>query len=171
MVMRKANPYTPFVSEDVHAAKGEKSLALLAYWESLCRDGKIPGWQDFDLMANYRFAASLAVLDVEGTRENPKFRYRYTGTNLVETREGLENRDPTGKLFDEVPRSYDFTPILDTYAACVAKKKPFLIAGSFMTFRQFGYGERMIVPLSSSGIEVDKLVTCLDRLQEKDIPT
>ena len=78
--------------------------------------------------------------------------------------------DPTGKLFDEIPRSYDITPITATYSKCIANKTPFLISGSFLTFRQFGYGERLVVPLSNDGFKVDKLVTCLDRLKEEDIP-
>jgi hypothetical protein len=168
--MQKPNPYTPTVSEDVYSAKGKRTLQLLAYWESLCRDGSIPSWEDFELMALYRVATYLAVLDVEGSNENPKFRYRYVGSWLTHTRADLDFADPTGKLFDEIPRSYDITPITATYSKCIANKTPFLISGSFLTFRQFGYGERLVVPLSNDGFKVDKLVTCLDRLKEEDIP-
>lgn len=163
------HPYSPDISEDVHSAKGERTRPLLAYWESLCAPGGLPTWDGFDLMELFRIAPYVAVLDVEGPEDEPKFRYRYIGTYLVQSRRGLKHSDPTGQLLDDVPRAYDYTPVLRTYAACVAKKTPFLVSGDFTTYLQYGYSERMIVPLSSNGVSVDKLVTCLDRLKEEDI--
>jgi hypothetical protein len=167
--MPEPNPYTPVISRDVHSAKGERTRPLLTYWETLCGEGTLPGWQNFNLMDLYKIAPYLAVLDVEGADSAPKYRYRYVGSYLVRTREGLENADPTGKIFDEIPRAYDFTPILETFTSCISEKVPFLISGSFLTYRQFGYGERLIVPLTNDGKKIDKLVTCLDRLKEEDI--
>ena len=81
----------------------------------------------------------------------------------------MEHADPTGKRLQDISRAYDYRPIIDTYEQCVARKVPFLISGDFATYRQVGFSERMIVPLSNDGTRVDHLVTCLDRLREEDI--
>ena len=80
----KPNPYTPNISEDVHAAKGTRTKPLLAYWEKLCVDGLLPSWAEFDQMALFQIAAYMAVLDVEGSEAEPRFRCRFIGTYLVQ---------------------------------------------------------------------------------------
>lgn len=165
----KPNPYTPDISLDVHAAKGTRTRPLLDYWTSLCIDDRLPSWEVFDQMVLFDIAAYMAVLDVEGTPSEPRFRYRFIGTYLVQSREGLEYADPTGQRLEDIPRAYDYSPIISTYERCVMEEVPFLISGDFATFRQVGFGERMVVPLSNDGSRVDNIVTCLDRLREEDI--
>lgn len=142
--------------------KHPKLRQLFDYWSEKCGARRMPSRADIDPLDMTFIIGNVILVDVvAGTPLG--FRVRLHGTNLVE-RVGYEL---TGKSLDELPQTEfreaaqeSFTRVA-TSAEPTAGKRDRIIDGRFARY------ETVIMPLSSDGERVDRLLVGLIYDDEK----
>lgn len=128
--------------------------ALYDYW--LARRGArpMPSRRDIDPVDLPRQLPNLMLIDVE--QPGPRFRYRLVGTRVV----SASGEDRTGAYFDSVEFFAKNPVVMQQYLQVLKTCAPLL---SQEPFRNFTTGsdyqvERLLLPLSSDGRNVDMLL-------------
>jgi hypothetical protein len=130
-------------------------LALLRYWQSICRDGRLPGRADLDPLELRGLLPHVYLIDVlPGDRPDRwRFRVRLLGEKHVE----VYGPGLVGKVIDDV-----FPPVVAAefnrlYAAVVRGRAPMVNRGrvSWVRNKEFLEYEGLHAPLASDGTTVD----------------
>jgi hypothetical protein len=93
---------------------------LFEYWQSKCRDGRLPRRADIDPGEIPRLMPNLMIVDIE--HDPFRVRYRLVGTRIVQAT-GFEF---TGKYLDEISFDEDEGPFLESYHLAATEKIPVL---------------------------------------------
>lgn len=131
------------------------SLADLAgRWERLRPEGGLPTRADFPTEALKPWLGNLMVLEVvDGQAGEPDFIYRLHGTHLTT----LWGRDLTGLRVTDLPEE-DSAPLLKEYRKAFHSRAPLHIPGRRMVRKDYLRVEKLILPLTVKGIEVEQLL-------------
>ncbi len=134
---------------------GAAARALIALWQSKCRDGKIPGRADFDVGELKDWLGHLAIYAVEQGADGPRFRFRLAGTMIVE----YDGGDYTGRYLDEaIPAAYHRL-FLPAYREVVRSRRPFLQTANAPNARGVEVRfTKVLLPLASDGLTVDMVM-------------
>jgi hypothetical protein len=159
-------PYTPEILSELDDLKGAATVLLFEYWLAKKGSRRLPAWDDFEFMDLYKIAPLMAVLDVDGSGDANKLRYRFMGTQIVEYRKYRRYPDLTGRTFEQADRSYDPKAMHDAYTTCLKTEMPVLMRGQYQTDQSRGEHERIILPWSI-GDKVARLTNVLDRFPIK----
>ena len=131
---------------------------MYAYWQSKCREGRLPGRRDIDPL-DFPWALGLVcLLDIQ---RNPlTFRYRLDGTTIAE-RHGA---DFTGRTTDEIRPDF-YAAMLRKHFSEVAETRRATLhriglryAGQAKTYL------RLALPLAGDGVTIDMIMTVSDRI-------
>jgi hypothetical protein len=150
------------------ALTSAKIKRLFDYWLSLCEGRKFPAWEDVKLMDVYDLAPYLAVMDVEkpDVEDAPlRFRYRFCGTWLVESRTNLAPIDPTGHCLDEIAWPFDSAPLINACARVVELQKPALLEAGVVEESLYHLHERGFFPLGDDEGAVRHILVCVDEVE------
>lgn len=127
---------------------------LLAYWHAKKGDRALPSRADIDPL---EFTRELPrVMMAEVSYEPLEFRYRVAGTGLF----AMHGQELTGKLAHEL-QPPEFGAIIHRhYAEAVQRRAPLLhLVELTVNYLTTSYA-RIILPLASDGVTVDRLMTC-----------
>mgnify|MGYP006437575267 CR=1 FL=1 len=145
----------------------EDHRALYDYWRGKLRDGALPARADVDPVDLRRMLPRLALIDVLREPQGLAFRYRLTGTEIV----NRAGRDPTGKRFDELYDGDYLTTANDTYRRVVDSGRPHtsdrvypLVPG-----REYMRYDRLLLPLAGDGATVDMVMLLIVVLEHRRI--
>ena len=129
--------------------------ALLRYWESKRREGRMPARRDIDPIEIPGLLPQLLLLEVLRPETGLRFRFRLAGTAFTT----LVGRDVTGLCLDELGPPDRVAPVHDALAAVVASGRPAFLAGR-LTLRSQEYmmAKRLGVPLAADGRTVDMVL-------------
>ncbi|MDF1791116.1 MAG: PAS domain-containing protein [Thalassobaculaceae bacterium] len=124
-------------------------LGLYDAWQSKCRDGALPGRQDFDPIDMIRFLGSIFLL--EAVPEGDDFRYTLIGTEITQH----VGRDNTGRFVGEV---FGGTG-LDLYRQVRDLARPVRVHGvvDWLGKEHKAY-ETLIMPLADDGRTVNRFI-------------
>ena len=147
-------------------AAGPRIRRVLEYWKGLKGDLALPAWASVNLMDIYDVAPHVAVLDVEGTGDAHRYRYRFVGTMLVEWRGRLRPADPTGRLLDEIEWPFDPVPLFAAIETVATTARPLILGADDMVDDGFHRFSRGLFPLGDPAGRVDQVLVCV----EQDIP-
>ncbi len=129
---------------------------LYTYWQTMRGDSRIPPRSAFDPIRVPRLLPSLILLDVEP--DTRRLIVRLLGTRVAT----VYGRDYTGQYLDEVYFGSNARSVLDDYGTCAREGIPVLGERNFRNVRDVVYRmERLILPLSDDGKEVNKLISGL----------
>lgn len=130
--------------------------ALFDHWNAHKRDGQVPLRTSFDPLAFHRSMPRMAIIERSGGDENPIFRYRLAGTEIVQR----AGRDPTGKCFEELYEGGYLDSANETYREIMAhgqahfSQRVYPIGDGRSSLRY----DRLILPYSSEGTTIDQFV-------------
>jgi hypothetical protein len=127
---------------------------VLAYWREKKGDRTFPSRADIDPL---EFAKMLPrVMMVEVSYDPLEFRYRVAGTGLF----AMHGQELTGKLARELDPPEFGALIHGHYVEVITRRVPILhLIDLTLDFLATSYA-RLILPLSSDGQVIDRLVTC-----------
>jgi hypothetical protein len=142
---------------DIAALTHSPLVRLAAYWQSLCRDQRLPARRDIDPARIVRPMPYVALIDVH--RQSPlEMSFRLVGTELAR----WIGRDNTGRALDQCYREdigSDWNRAVRDYERAVRRGEP---------ARRFHHGvrpngllfeyERILLPLATDGQTVDALL-------------
>lgn len=142
--------------------------ALFDHWQAHRRGEGVPLRSSFDPLQFHRSMPRMAIIERSGDAETPTFRYRLAGTEIARR----AGRDPTGKRFDELYEGTYLETANQTYRD---------IAGSgqaHFSQRVYPIGDgdgdlrydRLILPYSSDGSEVDQFVLLIVVVEQTASP-
>jgi hypothetical protein len=127
---------------------------VYAYWQQKRGARAMPARRDIDPAELRSVLPYLMLIDVEA---GPRFRYRLFGTAVVEA----VGMDPTGRYIDEVMIGAYKTFLLGLYHDMLTMKKPIYSTSIYGTKRETKlWTQRLMLPLSSDGANVDKVFAC-----------
>lgn len=125
---------------------------LLRYWQ-LVGHGGLPSRADIDPADIPTLLSNVILIDVQ--RAPIRFRARLCGTEV----DRLLGRNFTGCYLDDMTVGYFERDILLDYAEVVLHKRPKVARRSILTGRgSWLHYQRLLLPLSSDGWAVDKLL-------------
>ena len=140
---------------------------LYDYWQTRQRGGRLPARADIDPTDLRKLLPRLALIDVLREDDSLAFRYRLTGTEIV----NRAGRDPTGKRFDELYRGDYLQTAQATYQKVVDTGRPHtsdrvypLVPG-----REYMSYDRLLLPLASDGVTVDMVMLLIVVLEHRSI--
>jgi hypothetical protein len=127
---------------------------ILAYWRTKKGDRAFPSRADIDPLD---FRRELPrVMMVEVSYDPLEFRYRVAGTGLF----AMHGQDLTGKLARELEPPEFGALIHRHYAEAIERRAPVLhLIELTLDYLATSYA-RIILPLSSDGVVIDRLITC-----------
>jgi hypothetical protein len=142
------------VELDIDCKRYPEIDRLLSYWRARKGDRPFPSRSDIDPMD---FARELPrVMMVEVSYDPLEFRYRVAGTGLF----AMHGQELTGKLARELQPPEFGALIHRHYAEAVARRAPILhLIELTVDYLATSYA-RIILPLSSDGAMIDRLITC-----------
>ena len=153
------NGKTPFDQAD------PRLHVVFDYWRSKRGARAMPARQDIDPAELASVLPYLMLIDVE---DGPRFRYRLFGTAVVEA----FGMDPTGQYIDVVMVGAYKTFLLDLYMDILARQKPVYSTSIYGTKRDARmWTQRLMLPLSSDGEHVDKVLACQVFLHSSPLKT
>ncbi len=134
------------------ASGNPKLIALLKLWEEKRRGRPMPARADLSVTELRPWLGNLHLLDV--LQDPLRFVYAVYGTNVAPPRD----RDMTGRSIDEFPG-----PLRDLlkpgYVEVIAVKRPLYRTHTYQTAERFVKRERLILPLSDNGTDVNRILT------------
>ncbi len=141
------------VTPDDHSVTEHPGIAALrSYWRGI-GDGALPGRADLDPADITRILGNVMLVDVE--RAPLRFRMRLCGTTV----DRLCRRAYTGCYLDDPGIAYFERDVLTDYADVVTTHRPHVIqrtvpigGGGWLAY------QRLLLPLSDNGTEVDMLL-------------
>ena len=141
--------------------------ALYDYWRARQRSGRLPARADIDPADLRHLLPRLALIDVLREGHDLAFRYRLTGTEIV----NRAGRDPTGKRFEELYRGDYLETAKATYRQVVDTGRPHtsdrvypLVPG-----REYMRYDRLLLPLAGDGVTVDMVMLLIIVLEHRSI--
>ncbi|SRR5579875_472365 len=127
-----------------------------ADWDSRRRGREFPARRDFDPCDLKYALGDISLLDV--LTDPLRFRFRVHGTSIAE-RIGVEL---TGKFVDQMPDRRQSAMALAHFTEVVDRRAPVAkIRHAYTTDRQVWNCEVVVLPLSSNGIDIDMLISCI----------
>jgi hypothetical protein len=116
----------------------------------------MPSRAQLDPVEMRSFLRKILIIDI---MENGDFVYRLCGTEITEG----NRQDLTGRRADEASLGASAPHFLDAYRRTIAARAPIFLVGR-MWWQNRGYVsfEQVMLPLSSDGAEVDKLLCVVD---------
>jgi hypothetical protein len=145
-------------------------LALFEFWQSLPRDrGTLPQRAAIDPSRIPRMALPstmlLDVLQQEMTPPTVRLRFRLVGTEVVELRDGMKPRDPTGRDLKEVEFREGVEGPIRFYTTVAIEGRPGLQSLPYgLRHPRFrGIYHRLAMPLAEDGRRVNMLLASFSR--------
>jgi len=136
---------------------------LLKFWKRHAGDGITPPWSAIEAENLTRLSENLSFLDLTGEGEVKRFQIRKHGAGVAKVYGG----DCSGRFLDEViPRERHKTGLMPYYRAYSTGLPIYTICdvrdkdGRIINF------ERLILPFSSGGHAVDRIVSCFEFICE-----
>lgn len=142
--------------------RNPRLVAFFHYWRSKRADRAMPGRADLDPLEFRYVLGDIVLCDVH--YDPLRFNYRLHGVNLVQ-RDGF---DMTGKWLHERPNSDYVARIERGWSLVVTERKALIgdrLHHTATDGRQRRY-ETVVLPLSSDGSLIDKLITAQVPLDE-----
>ena len=141
--------------------------ALFEYWASKRTEGRLPARADIDPIDLRRLLPRLALIDVLRDGGTLDFRYRLTGTEIVER----AGRDPTGRTFGELYAGDYRETAIATYRKVVETAKPLLSERTYplVPEREFLRYDRLLLPLAADGRTVDMVMLLIVVLEHRKV--
>lgn len=142
----------PFRDSLTHA----DHLAIYRYWSTKGAPGRLPARADIDPAALRGLLPRIALVDVLPQPDGLAFRFRLTGTELVQR----GGQDPTGKRFDEIYRGDYLEQVQAVYREVADTGTPRLIHRVYplVPEREYLRYDRLLLPLASDGLQVDMVL-------------
>jgi hypothetical protein len=142
--------------EDLTRAESPAIAAAVDYWRQKAGSTAMPSRSQIDPVEMRAFLRKILLIDV---LENGDFVYRLCGTEITEG----NRQDLTGRRADEASLGASAPHFLDAYRRTIAARAPVFFIGR-MWWQDRGYisFEQVMLPLSSDGTEVDKLLCVVD---------
>ena len=132
----------------------ERLKQVYAYWQMKRAGRAMPARRDIDPAEMRSVLPHLMLIDVE---PGPRYRYRLFGTAVTDA----FGMNPTGKCVDEVMTGGYKAFLLGLYDDLCAEKKPIYSTSIYGTKRDTKmWTQRLMLPLSSDGAAVDKVLAC-----------
>jgi len=141
------------VDEKVVASGNPRLIALLRYWESKRQGRLMPARADIDVAELRPWLGEIHLIAVQ--RDPLNFIYRVYGTNVAPPRD----RDMTGRSVDEFPAALRDL-IKPAYIEILDTRQPLYRTHTYQTQDRFIRRERLILPLSDNGADVNMIMTC-----------
>lgn len=140
---------------------------LFDHWAENRSEKEAPLRSSFDPLAFHRSMPRMAIIERDGTKDAPIFRYRLAGTEIVRR----AGRDPTGKSFAELyegsyleTANQIYREVMETGQAHFSQRiYPIGDDGSSLRY------DRLILPYSSDGSAIDQFVLLIV-VVEQDTP-
>ncbi|MBK8158351.1 MAG: PAS domain-containing protein [Rhodospirillaceae bacterium] len=127
--------------------------AFYAYWDSKRNGRLMPSRVDIDPVEMKRWLPSVTIVDVQ--RHPQRLVYRLVGTRSVE----LRGRDVTGLTVEQGYHGTTLEDVLENYRLIIDEKKVVYDLESSMSSTELCEdGETLMLPLSSDGEVVDKVL-------------
>jgi len=126
------------------------------YWMSHRKNGRLPKREDIEPGDVSDLLPNIFLVDVEETPR--RYRVRLAGTEVV----AFFGMDMTGKTIDSLELGEHADTILKRYDEAVDSGQPSYAQYRYWTeaYEQHLNYERLLLPLSSDGEHVDKLLGC-----------
>lgn len=142
------------VELDIDCKRYPEIDRILAYWRAKRGDRVFPSRADIDPLEFRRELPRVMMVDVS---TNPlEFRYRVAGTGLF----AMHGEELTGKLARALEPPEFGALIHRHYAEAVERRAPILhLIELTVNYLATSYA-RIILPLSSDGNVIDRLITC-----------
>jgi hypothetical protein len=103
-----------------------------------------------------QFLSKILMIDVDSERE---FTYRLCGTHVA----AINGKDLTGQRASEVNLGASSQQFIEAYQRVIHGREPILFTGRlWWQDRQWVGFEQIILPLSTDGLTVDKLMCIID---------
>jgi len=129
--------------------------ALLRYWESKRRDGRLPSRADIDPIEIRGLLPHLLLFELVRAEAALRFRFRLAGTAFTH----LVGRDVTGLCLDELGPPERVAPVHNALAAAANSGRPAYLAGRLtLRSQQYMMAKRLGVPLAADGRTVDMIL-------------
>lgn len=127
---------------------------LLCYWQSKCRDGRLPSRADIDPLDFPQALGRVCLLDVH--RDPLQFRFRLDGSIVAEHR----GQDMTGRSTDEL-RPLALANVLRAhYTQVVSDAEPNVHEIRFCQGAESATLKGLALPLSDDGERVTMILAC-----------
>jgi len=141
---------------DLADAESPAIAAVVNYWRAKAGPRKMPSRAELDPIEMRSFLRKILIIDVMA---NGDFVYRLCGTDISER----NRQDLTGRRADSESLGASAPQFLDAYTRTVAARAPIFFLGH-MWWQQRDHisFEQVILPLSSDGEKVDKLLSVVD---------
>jgi hypothetical protein len=142
------------VELDIDCKRYPEIDRILEYWRSKKGERAFPSRADIDPLEFRRELPRVMMVDI--TRDPLEFRYRVAGTGLF----AMHGKELTGKLARELEPPEFGALIHRHYADAVERRAPLLhLIELTLDYLKTSYA-RIILPLSSDGQVIDRLMTC-----------
>lgn len=143
--------------------RSDRSRAALRYWVGKSENGRVPDKSDMDPVEMVAFLPSIVLIDVVGDHQN--YRFRLVGGGV---RYHL-NHDITGKLLTETKGLVIGRRLTCALTECTLMQMPTSTLADYQgphaDYRQI---EALLLPLTSDGGQVDRVMAILQFFQEAD---
>jgi len=142
--------------EDLARAESPAIAAGVAYWREKAGTAAMPSRAQIDPVEMRSFLRKILLIDV---MENGDFVFRLFGSEITEA----NRQDLTGRRADATSLGASAPQFLDAYRRTIAARAPVFFVGRIW-WQDRGYVsfEQVILPLSSDGAQVDKLLCIVD---------
>jgi hypothetical protein len=142
--------------KDLSLAKSGAVAAALRYWQSKSDTPAIPSRSQIDALEMRQFLSKVLMIDVEGERE---FTYRLCATHVAT----INGKDLTGQRASDVNLGASSQQFIEAYQRTIRDRAPILFTGQlWWQDREWVGFEQIILPLSTDGHTVDKLMCVID---------
>jgi hypothetical protein len=142
------------VELDIDCKRYPEIDRLLAYWRAKKGDRTFPSRADIDPLEFRRDLPRVMMAEV--SYEPLEFRYRVAGTGLF----AMHGQELTGKLARELEPPEFGAMIHRHYIEVIERRAPILhVIELTVNYLSTSYA-RIILPLSSDGTVIDRLMTC-----------
>lgn len=137
---------------------------LMKYWIALQRDRALPLWKEIDAGELKPVVDSVNFYDVVRNGAAPRFMIRFQGARITVAYGG----DCTGKYFDTVLPEAMREATLAVYRHVVATRRPaYTISQALDREGQPVQHERLLLPFSLAGREVDRIIAALEMVSRE----
>jgi len=129
---------------------------LYDYWSERRGARKMPSRADLDPLDMTFIMGNVILVDVL-SETPPRFRIRLHGTNLVQ----YVGYELTGKMLDELPQTEFREAARQTFTHVIKTREPFRHRRDRIIEDRLHRYETVVMPLSSDGEQVDRLLVGL----------
>jgi hypothetical protein len=142
--------------KDLSLVRSAAIAAALRYWQSKSLTSSIPSRSQIDPLEMRQFLSKVLMIDVESECE---FTYRLCGTHVA----AINGKDLTGQRASEANLGASSQQFIEVYRRTIHGREPILFTGRlWWQDREWVGFEQIILPLSTDGRAVDKLMCVID---------